>query len=181
MYYKKYISDRIYFSPIVEEDYQLYTKWLNDEEISKGINQVHNIITENFEKNWIEHAYDKGRYQFEIVLSEKDKAIGICGLELTNNISKRYHIVCFIGEKEYWNKGYGTEAIKLLTKFAFEILNAHSIYSTIYSFNIASLKAVKKVGFKEVGRFSESVYYNMSYHDEIMIEILKKDYKEKED
>ena len=74
MYYKKYISDIIYFSPIVEEDYQLYTKWLNDEDISKGINQVHNIITENFEKNWIEHAYDKGRYQFEIILSENEKA-----------------------------------------------------------------------------------------------------------
>ena len=53
MYYRKYVGERIYFSPINKEDYQLYTKWLNDEKISRGTNQVHKIITEDFEKEWM--------------------------------------------------------------------------------------------------------------------------------
>lgn len=56
MYYKKYIGKNIYFSPLNENDVALYTKWINDENISRGINQVHNIVTEIQEKNWIAHA-----------------------------------------------------------------------------------------------------------------------------
>lgn len=176
MYYKKLEEGEIYFSPLDINDYQLYTKWMNDENVSKGINQAHNIVTDNFEKSWIEHAYDNGRYQFAIVLAETDKPIGICGLELTNNISKRYHIVCFIGESEYRGKGYGTKSLRLLSKFAFNCLNAHTLYSTIYDFNTASLKATKKAGFRKVGQFKESIYYNMKYCDEVIVEMTKEEY-----
>lgn len=180
MYYKKYIGKNIYFSPLNENDVALYTKWINDENISRGINQVHNIVTEIQEKNWIAHAYEKNRYQFVVVDKKNDKPIGIYGLELKNNISKRYYFVGFIGEESYRGKGYGTEALKLLTKFAFEILNAHTLYTTIYQFNEASIKSISKAKFKKSGVFSESVYYNMKYYDEIIYEMTKQNYIEME-
>ena len=180
MYYKKYVGKNIYFSPLNENDYELYTKWLNDENVSRGINQVHNIITEAYEKNWISKAYEKNRYQFVVVDIKSNKPIGIYGLELKNAISKRYHFVGFIGEETYRGKGLGTEALKLLTKFAFEILNAHTMYSTIYEFNEASIKSAIKAGFKKSGAFRESVYYNMKYYDEIIFEMTKQNYIDKE-
>ena len=180
MYYKKYIGENIYFSPLNENDIGLYTKWINDENVARGINLIHNIVTETQEKSWLLHAYEKNRYQFVVVDKKNDKPIGIYGLELKNNISKRYFFVGFIGEESYRGKGYGTEALKLLIKFAFEILNAHTLYTTIYQYNEASIRSINKIGFKKCGVFSESVYYNMKYHDEIIYEMTKQQYIEME-
>ena len=176
MYYKKMCGEKIYLSPLNIEDYEKYTKWINDSSVAKNINQLHNITTEDNEKKWIERAYQNYRYQFAIVEEKKNIPLGICGLELINNISKRYHIVCFIGDDDNRNKGYGTEAIKLTLKFAFEVLNAHTVFSTIYEFNEASLAVTKKLGFKNVGKFRESIYQNLKYYDEVIIEMTKNDY-----
>lgn len=67
-----------------------------------------------------------------------------------------------------------------MTKFAFEILNAHTLYTTIYQFNEASIKSISKAKFKKSGVFSESVYYNMKYYDEIIYEMTKQNYIEME-
>lgn len=176
MYYKKYIGENIYLSPLNENDYSLYTKWLNDETVSSAINQVSKVITEDVEKKWIISAYEKNRYNFVVVDLKEDKPLGIYGLELVNHISKRYHFVGFIGDEEYRNRGIGTEALKLLTKFAFEILNAHSLYTTIYQFNERSIKSVLKAGFVKSGVFTESVYYKLKYYDEIIFEMTKQSY-----
>ena len=54
-----------------------------------------------------------------------------------------------IGEKKYWGKGYGTESIKLLTKFAFESEHTDIVFGCdITDYNHGSLKAFKKVGFE---------------------------------
>ncbi len=176
MYYRKYVGERIYFSPINKEDYQLYTKWLNDEKISRGTNQVHKIITEDFEKEWISHAYEKGRYQFAVVNKSNDEPIGIYGLELKNDMSKQYFFVGFIGEDDYRGIGVGTEALKLLTNFAFDILNAHTLYTTIYSYNISSLKSVVKAGYKKCGILREAIYYGNCYYDEYIFEMTRDEY-----
>ena len=170
MYYKKYEGESIYFSPLNENDFAIYTKWLND------INQAHNIISEYKEKNWILHDYEKDRYQFAVVDKKTNKAIGIYGLELKNKISNRYYFVGFIGEKSYRGHGIGTEALKLLTKFAFDILNAHSIYTSVYNFNEASLKSINKAKFTKCGEYRESIYYNSKYYNEILFEMTRDDY-----
>ena len=179
MYYKKYSSKRIYLSPLDVDDFKLYTKWINDEKISRGINQIHKVINENIEKEWLLNAYKKGRYQFAVVDNSTDKPIGIYGLELKNSISKQYFFVGFIGESKYRGKGYGTEALTLLTKFAFEILNAHSLYTTIYNYNIESIKSANKAGYKKCGQLKEAIYYNSKYYNEIFMEMTKEDYLKK--
>lgn len=177
MYYKKYEGDRIYLSPICADDYQVYTKWMNDETLSSGLGTFSMNITELSEKEWIDSTSKKGEYNFAIIRKEDNKIIGNYGLELKNEIARRYHVGGFIGEKEERGKGYGTEALKLITKFAFEILNAESVYSGIFAFNNGSIKSAEKAGYKQVGKYRNAYFYNMNFYDEINVDIIKEDYK----
>ena len=177
MYYKKYEGKRIYLSPMSVNDYQKYTAWVNDETLSRGIGNIRMLICEENEKEWISNQDKAGIYSFAVINKENNELIGNYGLEVKDQYSKRFHIGGFIGEKDNRGKGYGTEALMLVTKFAFEILNANTIFSSIFSFNEASLKSAKKAGYKEAGKFRESYYYNSKYYDEILVEMTRKDYE----
>ena len=176
MYYKKYESDRIYLAPVTVDDYETFTRWINDETLAKGIGNFKQCITENKEKEWLENASQSENHNFLIIRKSDNKLIGSYGLEIKDSVSRRFHIGGFIGDIEDRGKGYGTEALKLITKFAFEILNAKTIYSGIYSFNEASLKAAKKAGYTIAGKYRDAYFYNGEFYDEYCIEITKEDY-----
>ena len=176
VYYKKYESERIYLSPLCVNDYQLCTKWVNDETLSRGTGFFKVNFTELNEKEWMENVNKKGDHHYAIVRKEDDVFLGIYGLELKDDISRRYRVGGFIGEKEERGKGYGTEALKLITKFGFEVLNAETIYSGIFVFNEASLKAAIKAGYTVAGKYRNSYFYNGEYHDQHCIEIIREDY-----
>lgn len=177
MYYKKYEGKRIYLSPMSLDDYKKYTAWVNDESLSRGIGNIRMLICEENEKEWISNQDKAGRFSFAVINKENNELIGNYGLEVTDYYSNRFHIGGFIGEKENRGKGYGTEALMLVTKFAFEILNANSLFSGIFSFNEASLKSAKKAGYKIAGKYRDAYYYNGKYHDEYLVEMTKKDYE----
>lgn len=176
MYYRKYESDRLYLSPMSVEDFQIYTKWINNETLSKGLGNFRFNITELSEKEWIENVCKKGEHHYSIIRKEDNKLLGTYGLEVKSEVSRRFHVGGFIGEEEERGKGYGTEALQLITRFAFEVLNAESLFSGIYSFNEASIKSAEKAGYRKVGKFRNSYFYNGQFHDEICVEIIREDY-----
>lgn len=176
MYYKKLEGEKVYFSPMTPDDYQIFTKWINDESTSRGLGNYNSMINEMNEKEYLENICSKGKNNFAVIDKETNTLIGTYSLELRDEISRRYHVGGFIGEKENRGKGYGTECLKLITKYAFDILNAESIYSGIYSFNETSLHVAKKVGYTVAGRYHNSYYYKGKYHDTICVEMIREDY-----
>ncbi|NLY92157.1 MAG: GNAT family N-acetyltransferase [Firmicutes bacterium] len=55
-----------------------------------------------------------------------------------------------IGEKSYWNKGYGTLALRQITHYAFAVLSLNRLYLRVYAFNLRAIKCYQKIGFKKV-------------------------------
>lgn len=82
-----------------------------------------------------------------------------------------------IGNKGEWGKGYGTEAIALITDFGFNTLGLHRIEAGVLNGNIASKKAFIKVGFTEEGRRKGRRFIDGNYTDEIMLSIINKECK----
>ena len=82
-----------------------------------------------------------------------------------------------IGEKDFWGRGYGTEALKLVVNYAFNRLNLHKIYAGINSSNKASIRAYQKVGFKVEGRKREERYIDGRYHDTMIMGLISNEYQ----
>ena len=176
MYYKKYESERLYLSPINVDDYKIFTKWINDETLSSGLGSFKNNFNELNEKDSLEKVCKEGWHNYAIIRKEDNKIIGSYGLEIKSEVARRFHVGGFIGEVEDRGKGYGTEALKLITKYAFEILNAETLFSGVFTFNEGSIKSCEKAGYKIAGKFRNAYFYNGEYHDEICVEITKEDY-----
>jgi RimJ/RimL family protein N-acetyltransferase len=82
----------------------------------------------------------------------------------------------FIGEKSYWNRGYGEEALRLLMDYAFNLLNLNNLMLNVYAFNSRAINCYKKIGFKEVGRRRQARRIQGKSYDIIYMDILAEEF-----
>ena len=175
MYFKKVTGDKCYLSPIDTNDYEKYLEWLNDPEVATGLIIMAKILGVESEKEALEHLA-KNTYSFAIVDLEKDELLGNCGFSSVDFRNRNAEVGIFIGNKSYWGKGYGVEALKLILDFGFNVLNLHNIHLTAYSFNKQAIKCYKKVGFKEAGRIRECKLIGGNKYDEVLMDILSSEF-----
>lgn len=74
--------------------------------------------------------------------------------------------------KDYWGKGYGTEAVTLLLDWAFTVLGLHNVMLETYAYNQRSLGSYRKIGFQEIGRRREAQRLGGKRYDVVIMDIL---------
>ena len=179
MYFKKLVGNNIYLSPRGSEDYLKFTEWLNDMEVTKGLITSHMVYTAEAEKAYLENSISDKERAFGIIDKTEDKIIGTCGLIEIDFINRNAELGIFIGDKNYWGKGYGREAIDLTLDFGFNILNLNTIMLKVYEYNINAINCYKGIGFKEVGKLREFKLIAGKKYDVVIMDILSSEYKSK--
>ena len=175
-YFKKLVGDNIYLSPRNTEDIEKFTEWLNDFETTDYIGRSGAIMTIEKEKEYLEsHSGDEAC--FVIVRLSDDEVIGTVGLEKISHLKRIATLGIFIGDKESRNKGYGTEAIKLILEYGFKYLNLNNIKLDLMEFNERALACYKKCGFKEYGRRRKCNFIHGKYYDTIEMDILAEEFE----
>jgi len=157
-----------------EESIKLYTKWQNDETINKWIHANDRVMQYNQEANWVNNL-DEDTCQFCIVVKDSRKLIGTCSCGIFGN-ARNGTVGIYMGDE--FNKGYGTEAIKLMVKFLFNEKNAHKVELSVIGDNKRAMACYTKAGFKECGRRHDHCYHDGKYDDLVIMEILRKDWKD---
>lgn len=176
-YFKKLVGERIYLSPRNVEDVEIFTEWMNDFYITDYTGRSYSTITLQEEKAYLEKEQNN-KNVFAIIDLQTDEVIGTVGLHEINNINRTATLGIFIGNKEYWSKGYGTEAIQLVLDFGFNYLNLNNIDLALMEFNQRALKCYEKCGFKEIGRKRKCNFVNGKYYDSILMDILAEEFTE---
>lgn len=179
MYFPKITGKKVYLSPMNPEDLETYTRWMNDPEVTVGLGNHSGIYSLLKEKESLEHmATSKDSVNLAIIDKASNQLIGNCGLMDINHLYRRGDLGIFIGEADFRNRGYGTEAMALLLDFGFRVLNLHNINLKYFSFNKRGEKAYLKLGFKEVGRRRESVIYNGQFYDDVEMDLLEQEFRQ---
>ena len=80
--------------------------------------------------------------------------------------------------REHWRKGYASDAIRLVLRYYFDELGYQKVTVQIYSFNDASLKLHKNLGFQQEGCLRRMIYTDGAYHDEIIMGLTAEEFKE---
>lgn len=118
-----------------------------------------------------------GRNGSDFAIEADGNFIGICALFNEDNLAKTTELGITVGNKLYWGKGYGREAVQLLADYAFRYQNFRKVWLMVHGNNERAIKAYQKVGFVEEGRLREHVYSNGEYVDLIYMGILRRDWE----
>ena len=162
-------GERIYLRRLTEDDVSDdYVRWMNDPEINQYLESRFHTHTIESTRAFIRSVTNENNYQFGIFVKETGKHIGNIKIGSINQYHKYADIGFLIGEKNYWGKGIATEAIKLVTDFAFNTLKLHKLFGGLYSPNVGSLHAFQKNGYEQEGIKKSQYLLNGVYYDDIM-------------
>jgi len=152
--------------------------WSNDLEVSIKTGDAADMISVSIQREYLQHMVSsKGVYAFLIIEKENNIPIGFCRLKEVDLINKKATLGIFIGEKEYWGKGIGTESIKLILDYGFNIINLSNIWLSVFSYNASAIKVYKNCGFKEIGRRRKSIILGNKVYDEIYMDLLSEEFQ----
>ncbi|MEO0967704.1 MAG: GNAT family protein [Cyanobacteria bacterium J06639_18] len=162
------------------EDNEYFARWSNnDEYLRLADNDPAKPITP---KDWNEFESSvlnsPNSYNFRLRTLTDDILIGSVGLFEIQWMHQIASMGIAIGDPDYWGKGYGTDAIKLILGYGFRELNLYRIASTTIGYNIRSVKAHEKVGFRKEGVQRQSIQREGQRFDLICYGILRPEWEQ---
>ncbi|MDR2445751.1 MAG: GNAT family N-acetyltransferase [Treponema sp.] len=176
MYFKKLVGRKCYLSPIDENDAEKFTGWLNDLELIINLGIYNGVFNVENEKELLKNLSKEQSYS--IIDLENDELIGNCGFLDIDHLNQTAETGLFIGNKNYWDKGFGGEALTLLLDYGFKALNLNNIMLKVYSFNKRAIRSYEKVGSKIIGKRRNASRRGKETYDVIFMDILEKEFYE---
>ena len=167
-------SKNICLRSLDEKDLKRVLGWLKDPRVNMFLSQDFKDLTIQKEKEWLAYINGSARdVVFAIVYRDSNTHIGNCGIHKIDHAAGSCELGIFIGEKGYWNKGYGSEAVDLIKDYVFYILKISKIYLNVYEYNNRAIKVYNKCGFVIKKTIVKDHLYNGKYWDTYHMEIYK--------
>jgi RimJ/RimL family protein N-acetyltransferase len=145
----KLYEGKILIRPLKINDLAQTIIWLKDPEINKFLAATFEDLDLKKELDWF---YEMNNSHIDFIFAVEDKKnkryIGSCGLHKIDWANSTCEFGIVIGDKEYWGKNFGTDAINGIVKIAFEKLNLNKIKLFVYEYNKRAICAYKKCGFE---------------------------------
>ncbi len=134
--------------------------------------------TEEYVHDWISKNNELPRVKYVLALEllDSNKFIGLFGINIGKEKYKNAEIWYKI-DKDYWNKGYTTEAVRSILNYGFNDLNLHRIEAGCATENVASIRVLEKVGMKREGMKRKNLPIRGHWKDNYFYGILEEDFK----
>ena len=142
-----------------------YLSWLLDKDINRLM--APNLPTKLSElrQYYRRIKSSKDAMIFAIVLIKNNKHIGNVTLQHINMKERSATFGLLIGDKKYWNKGYGKEATNLVLSYGFFILGLQKVFGPASYHHKVSLKLLRGLRFKVGRRTKERIWFQMEIGD----------------
>ena len=103
-------------------------------------------------------AVSRQNLRTAFAIATADEAIGGIGLEFGRDVHRfTAELGYWLGEP-FWGRGIMTQAVRHLTAWAFENLELHRIYASVFEGNGASMRVLEKAGYTREGCLRASVF-----------------------
>lgn len=130
-------------------------------------------LTEEQAKAWVENI---AAHPAAWVVEYQGRAIGEVLLDNFVEADQRASLIVGILDKNALGSGLGTEAIRAIAEFAFDTLKLHKLSTRVLAFNTRAIRAYERVGFVREGLERESALIGGTWHDDVIVGLLKKDF-----
>ena len=156
------------------EDEPLLYKWFNDAEVTEYLG-LRWPLSHTTEREFIGQAhrvaYDRASFGVETIA--EGRLIGGVSLEHASPENRSAILGIALGDKTFWNGGYGTDAMRTVCRFGFETMNLHRIELEVFSDNARARRVYENVGFTAEGVHRDGLFKYGRYHDIVVMGLLE--------
>jgi RimJ/RimL family protein N-acetyltransferase len=172
------IGQKIYLRGAVPDDAEVCAPWFNDEEVNR-------FLLTGRRPNTVEHSRDflmraiasESDVVFAIIERESGRHIGNAGLHKIDPIFRSAAFGIVIGVRECWDRGYGTEATRLVTDYAFGRLNLHRVELEVAAEHARARRVYERVGYRPEGTRRDARFISGRYFDSVIMAILRPEWE----
>jgi len=172
-------GDLVRLRPIERDDLPRYVRWFADPEVRRHL-EVAVPFSLAQEERWYEDLQEQIARQETMVwaIETGDGVhIGSVGLHNIHWQDRSAELGILIGEKTYWDRGYGADAVRTLLRLGFEEMNLHRIYLRVDDDNLRAIRCYEKCEFKEEGKMRDATFREGRYHHQHLMSILRPEFQ----
>src|SRR5581483_953544 len=155
-------------------------RWINDWEVARFLIARYPVSLAA-ERAWVEHTPSPSFQSLPLAIHTLEGVhIGNIDLRDIQPENRTAEIGIMIGEKEYWSRGYGADAVRTLARFAFRQMNLQRVHLRTYEYNERGQRAFQKAGMTVEGRLRRHIYMDGRYWDVILMGMLREEFEAQE-
>ena len=170
-------------APDPEKDATIESLWTHDPEFQQLISAepVRPFSPGQLKKKYEEAEKEKrpNRFPFAIRLRTDDRLIGFAWLEHIEWNNASGTLTAGLGASADRRQGYGTEALQMLLRYAFDELNLHRLSATTFEYNTGAQRWLEKAGFVLEARRRQAIHRHGRRWDVLHYGFLREDWKER--
>jgi len=171
-------------APNPSADAEVLARWMHDSEYMRLLDLAParlwsaTHLKAEIEKSWEKDAPDE--FFFLIRALADDRLIGLIELDGIRWAHGDCWVGIGLGEREYWGKGYGTDAMRVILRYAFAELNLHRVSLSVFEYNSRAVRSYEKAGFAVEGRVRQFLQRDGRRWDMILMGILREEWESRQ-
>ena len=167
---------------IEREDLDALWRWYNDPEVMYFWAEPHKVISrDELEARYGGLSGPTGQAHWLLITTREEwgrgEPIGRIGYVELDRRNRHAEIALKIGEKAYWGRGYGTDALLAFLGYLFHELNLHKVYLRVEAFNPRARRVYEKCGFRQDGVFRDHTFLGGRYYDALLMSLTEDEFR----
>ena len=159
-------GEKIVLRAIETSDNEMLLEMLNDPETEMMVGGGSWPQSLSGQMKWFNELKDSPMVLRCIIADKNDNSpLGMLILDEIDRKNGTGHIHIKLRKGDTRGKGYGTDSVNIMVKYAFEELRLNCIFCNILVYNKASIRLFEKCGFHKVGVLRSRIYKRGEYHD----------------
>jgi RimJ/RimL family protein N-acetyltransferase len=167
-------GDLVRLRPLDVADAEAHWRWNNHPDVVQWMSTGYPNTLDQFVTGYADryrNSYEKLVLGIEIISAAR--FIGLVALTGAEAETGGAELDRYIGEKDRWGKGYGTEATRLICRYGFGTMRLHRIQLWVADANRAAIRVYEKAGFVEEGRARDTIRQGGEWHDMVLMSLLE--------
>ncbi len=157
-----------------------FSRWNQDTEMLRLLDtEPSRLLSAKKWQEWQEKELERAREDsFFLAIQTLDSGvlIGFIGLfDLFQNHGDTL-VAIALGERANWGKGYGTDAMRIMLRYAFNELNLRRVGLIVFEYNPRAIRSYEKAGFTPEGRVRERILRDGKRWDFLYMGILREEW-----
>lgn len=146
-------GETIYLRRLGSEDVtEAYLHWLNDPQVNRFLETRHRPQSLQTIRDFVDRVNARDdEFLFGIILRADERHVGNIKIGPVKKHHALADISLLVGERDCWGRGIATDAIRAITRFAFDTLSVKKLSASMYAENIGSIRAFLRAGYVQEG------------------------------